>query len=260
MKLVRIVSAKLGEAPDKTGLASQGEKHALVHRFLYNVLRASIKRLPLVGSFLHDVIYGTLDSQAPQKEAVPQRQVARSPTTFQEQKRQRKDEHGKEKWYRNRTIQAALIGLVGTILTILAIMYTSKPGNGGESADVKKVPAENKLPISLTEICKDIDSRPLVQQEETAKRYIGVNVRREHLKLLNISEDTTERTFTLALTLPGQTDVSYLTGRQIHCKVGREQYPELNGAQRGADLYVSGRIELTGQGYIHLADVSIEFE
>jgi len=113
---------------------------------------------------------------------------------------------------------------------------------------------------SLKEICQDIASRPLVQQKEPAKRYIGIEIQREHLRLFHVTEDVDKGAFTLTLTLPGQMDVSYLTGRKMYCTVKRDKYPQLNAAKKGDSLYVSGRIEDAGESYIHLSDASVSFD
>jgi len=115
---------------------------------------------------------------------------------------------------------------------------------------------------SLREICEDIDSRPLLQQEATAKNYIGIKIEREQLKLFHIFEYTEDETFQLSMILPDQSDVSPLviTGRKILCAVNKAQYPELVGAKKDLLLLVSGQIEDAGSNYIQLSDVSLSFD
>ena len=210
MKLVRIVSAKLGEAPDKTGLASQGEKHALVHRFLYNVLRASIKHLPLVGSFLHDVIYGTLDSRPPGRQTTAKGQTPQTNGTVRHQEKQRKKERASEKWYQTNTFKFVVIPLIVALFLGIPTWIGLFGGDSGRSRDSGEVSTKNRVARSLKEICEDIDSRPLLQQEATAKNYIGIRIQREQVKLLHIQEYTEDGTFQLTMILPDQSDVSYL--------------------------------------------------
>jgi len=210
MKLVRIVSANLGEAPDKTGLASQGEKHALVHRFLYIVLRASIKHLPLVGSFLHDVIYGTLDSRPPGRQTTAKGQTPQTNGTVRHQEKQRKKERASEKWYQTNTFKFVVIPLIVALFLGIPTWIGLFGGDSGRSRDSGEVSTKNRVARSLKEICEDIDSRPLLQQEATAKNYIGIRIQREQVKLLHIQEYTEDGTFQLTMILPDQSDVSYL--------------------------------------------------
>lgn len=119
---------------------------------------------------------------------------------------------------------------------------------------------ESKLPLSLKEICQDIDSRPLLQREETAKRYIGIKIERERLKLFDIHEYPEDGTFGLTMILPEESNESYLTGRKIFCTVETEKYPQLNAAKKGLELYVSGQIKDAGSTYIKLSHVSLNFD
>ena len=88
--------------------------------------------------------------------------------------------------------------ILGIVLTILLIIWTSIQIRNHYKEDVNETPpkqlnttetvtnkiAENKLDLSLKNICQDIESRPLVQQQETAMHYIGVQLKEQELELL----------------------------------------------------------------------------
>jgi len=261
MNLVRIAWSKLSEGMYETvSLPTEVAKQTFAKNFLNNLLRASIKHLPFFGSFLYDVIYGTIDSQAPQNEKVLQRQAHRSSTTFPKQKRLRKDKRASEKWYKTSTFKYVVVPLAATLIVAIPAWIALFHKDSTESVDGGTTSAQNKLPTSLREICQDIDSRPLVQRDETAKRYIGIKIERERLKLFDIHEYPEDGTFGLIMTLPDKIDESYLTGRKIFFTVERNQYPELNAAKKGLQLYVSGQIKDARSSYIRLSDVSLSFE
>jgi hypothetical protein len=117
---------------------------------------------------------------------------------------------------------------------------------------------ENKLNLSLKKICEDIESRPLVQQEETAKHYVGIQVKEQELELFDIYPKNNK--FGLSMIIPGQPDVTFLKGIRIYFSVDRNQYPELNAAKKGLQLYVTGKIEEATSLSIQLSDVSLKFE
>ncbi len=119
---------------------------------------------------------------------------------------------------------------------------------------------ENKLGVSLKEICKDIDSRPLAQQSDTAKQYVGIRIQEERLKLLDISKIPEGDIYLLSMVFPDQSDTSYSTGRRIICDIPKEQHPELNLAKQGVEIYISGQIKEAGAKYIELSDVSLKFD
>jgi hypothetical protein len=119
---------------------------------------------------------------------------------------------------------------------------------------------ENKLSVSLKEICKDIDSRPLAQRHDTAKQYVGIRIQEERLKLLDVSKNPEGDIYFLSMVFPDQSDTSYSTGRRIFCDIPKEQYPELNLAKQGVELYISGQIKEAEAKYIELSDVSLKFD
>lgn len=165
---------------------------------------------------------------------------------------------------------AKIIGVLSGLLLITTLLINLKtikewfypPRIQPSTSKGRQLPLtnENKLSVSLKEICKDINSRPLLQQEETAKRYIGINIQEEHLKLFDIHEYPEDGTFGLTMILPHESDESYLTGRKIFCTVERDKHPQLNAAKRGLEFYVSGQIEDAGSTYIKLSDVSLKFD
>ena len=123
--------------------------------------------------------------------------------------------------------------------------------------ETKQIP-ENKLNLSLRNICLDIDSSPLAHQNETAMRYIGVPLKEQELELFDIySEDDK---FGLNMIIPGQPDVTFLKGIRIYFSVDKSQYPELNVAKKGFKFYVTGKIEKADRFIIKLSDVSLDFE
>lgn len=155
------------------------------------------------------------------------------------------------------------LGLIMVILLVIAFSTRSfwLPLIGklpSDSDELKESAVESKLPLSLKEIREDIDSRPLVQKEETAQRYVGISIEREPLRLFNIVEE--DEAFLLMTVFPDQPDITFLTGWRISCRVKRSEYPELIGAKQGLTVYVSGIIQDAGTLYVHLSDVSLAFD
>lgn len=267
MKLVRVAWLKISQVIVETGsLPTKVEKLFFARNFLSNLLRASIKHFPFGGAFLYDVIYGTLDSQEFQKQTTPKPKTPQSSAISEKHRTVAKHKPDAEKTYQNVSLKIAKITLYAAIITLVGAILTSPLWRPviekwiGEPNMTKKISSEKKLLYSLKEICQDIDSRPLVQRVETAKRYIGIKIERERLKLFDIHEYPEDGTFGLTMTLPDEIDESYLTGRKIFCTVERNQYPELNAAKKGLQLYVSGQIKDAGSSYIRLSDVSLSFE
>ena len=128
----------------------------------------------------------------------------------------------------------------------------------GSSEDPEESSPPDKLLRSLKDVCEDIDSRPLLQREETAKHYEGLRVKRELLSLLEIIDE--DKGYTLLMIFPGEFYVPFSGGWGISCEVKRDAYPELVGAKHGLQLHVTGVIQaITGRD-ITLANTSIEFE
>ncbi len=263
MNLVRIAWSKLAEGMDGTVSSSaEFSKQTSFMNFLNNLLRASIKHLPFCGPFLYDVIYGTLDSQAVQKKTIRQTKSSQSGLIFERQEPASKYKADVEKWYQNRTIQAALIGaavlLLVSIIGWLIILYINKPK--ADSGEIETIPSENKLSLSLKELCQDIDSRPPMQREDTAKTYIGIRVENERLILFDAQKIGIDQDFRLTMMLPEEWSGQHVIGRYIIFSVKKEKYPELVAAKEGLDIYVSGRIEYIGPTYINLSEVLLGLE
>lgn len=261
MQLVGICQSKLAQRSyEEPGLAVEHHKHRLARNFLDNLLRASIKHLPVVGSFLYDVIYGTLDSQASHEHPIRLVQKPAGTKFTQERDTQPHRATGKEKWYQNRTIQAALIS-AGVLLLVsiggwLIMLYANRPHT--DTPEAKLLLREDKRQLSLREVCQDIDTRPLLQREETAKRYVGMRIKREPLSLYYISEE--DESFQMLMVFPGDLYVPFRGGWGVSFSIKRNDYPELTGAKQGLIAYVSGIIEDAGEHYVQLSDVSLGFD
>ena len=248
------------ESPEMTTHKPISKKHILTKNFINNLLRASIKHLPLFGPFLYDVIYGTIDSQTSQKETIRQTKPLKTGSVLERKKPVAKDKEKVEKWYQNRTIQAALIGaavlLLISIIGGLITLYINKPK--ADSGEIETIPSENKLLLSLKDICQDIDNRPLVQRKETAGHYVGMVIEKEPMQLFEIIEDVESSKVNLLLLFPGEPYQLGPTGWKISVNVDSDLYPFLKTAKRGLQLMVSGRIEHASPDIIELADVSLK--
>lgn len=191
------------EKPEATTLKTISKKSILIEDLMKNSLRASIKHLPFLGSFLYDVIYGTIDSQKygeqvrEQLETSERRQISKVGKITNAKKAYT------EKWYQNRTIQGALIGACVLLLVSIGSWMISLHINKSKSNQDQPelVITEGKLPLSLKEICQDIDNRPLLQREQTAKSYVGIPVKREYLSLFEIIPE--EENFQILMVFPG---------------------------------------------------------
>ncbi len=175
-------------------------------------------------------------------------------------------------WYKKRSakISAVLTGLV-LITTLLINLKTIKewfypPRIQTSTSKERQLPLtnENKLSVSLKEICKDIDSRPLAQQSETEKQYLGLRIKREPLKVLDVEINPgDESIYNLILTFPDQPTFPNSKWR-ILCTVSKDQYPQLRIAREGMEFYVSAEIEMMFRKdtvpYIDLSNVTLEFE
>jgi len=128
------------------------------------------------------------------------------------------------------------------------------------TAAFESAPEDKKLLRSLKEICEDIDSRPLLQPEDTAGHYVGMVIEKEPLQLHEIIKDAESSKANLLLLFPGESFQLGPTGWKISLDVDSSLYPFLNTAKRGVQLIVSGRIELASPGVIELSDASVEID
>jgi len=129
-----------------------------------------------------------------------------------------------------------------------------------DSGDIEEISAKSKLFLSLKDICQDIDSRPLLQQELTAKQYTGIKIENEHLILVHARESSIEETISLMMIRPEQLHDGDITGRYIRFNVDKEKYPELVAAKQGTEFRISGRISNISNVLIDLSDVSLSFD
>lgn len=168
--------------------------------------------------------------------------------------------------------------ILGIFLTILLIIWTFIQIRNHYKEDTSKTPpkqietpkietkqiAENKLDLSLRNICRDIDSRPLALQAETEKQYLGLRIKRERLKVLEVEINPgDESIYNLGLTIPDQP--TFPNSKWIIlCTISKDLYPQLRGAREGMEFYLSGEIETTFRRdrvpYICLSNVTLEFE
>lgn len=164
--------------------------------------------------------------------------------------------------------------IIGTVLFLAAVttllcnskeirewFSPPKDMNSVTSQKDPSPPTDKKiLHLTLRKICKNIDSMPLAQRSETAQKYIGINIKKERLKLFNIQKNPDGSVYTLSMVFPEQSSISYPAVRIISCDIEREKCPELNGANEGDEFYVSGQIEEAYAKYIRLSNVSLKFE
>jgi len=111
---------------------------------------------------------------------------------------------------------------------------------------------EKKFSLSPKEICEEIRSRPVFQQEDAAKYYTGLMVRwRLRLKLVSKPD---EKTVGVLM----RTDESL--EEQILFTVEISKYPQLKFAKKDTLIWVSGEIKKIDPPMIHLSNVSLVFE
>jgi len=141
------------------------------------------------------------------------------------------------------------------------ISYDSSRPEKGSSSSQNHL-KENKLQVTLRNICKDIDSRPLTQQDETAKQYFGMSIKKERLRVRTI-EIADGNTYALRLKFPDEPNFPN-SKWTILSTVSKEHYPQLRLAREDTEFYVSGEIEDTfrtfGEPYIDLSNATLEFE
>ena len=123
---------------------------------------------------------------------------------------------------------------------------------------------KNILHITLKKICEDIDSRPLAQQAVTEKQYLGLRIKRERLKVLEVEINPgDESIYNLVLTFPDQPTIPN-SKWIILGTVSKDLYPQLRIAREGMEFYLSGEIEYTFRRdrvpYIDLSNITLEFE
>jgi len=80
-------------------------------------------------------------------------------------------------------------------------------------------------------------------------------VKRESLRLFEITP--VEESFLMLMVFPGESYRPFLDGWGVSFRIKKNDYPELAGAKKGLQLYVSGLIEDASKRYINLSDVSL---
>jgi len=168
-------------------------------------------------------------------------------------------EHKKERWYKSATFRYVIVPLVVALLTSPLWTPIIKRIRGNPD-EIKEASVEKKILLSLKEICRDIDSRPLLQREETAKQYVSMLIEKEPLELFEVIPYDESGEFNLILLLPGEPYQVGPTGWKISATVDKGSYPWLGTAKRGLRLKVSGRIEQASTTVIGLCDVSLEID
>lgn len=264
MRLVRIAWAKLcaEEEYKVDSMQNQDKKGDLVKNFMDNLLRTSVKHFPFCGSFLYDVIYGTIDNQKSGIETKVQHEVSKQRQISKVGKKTNGEKEYIDKWFQNRTIQAALISsgvlLLVSIVGWLIFLHINKSKTSQDQPE--SVVTENRLLLSLREICQDIDNRPLVQKEDTASHYTGMFIEKEPLQLYEIVEIDETSKVDLLFLFPGEPFQLGPVGWKIYANVDADLYPFLKTAKRNLQLTVSGRIEHAYISMIELSDVSLEID
>ena len=112
--------------------------------------------------------------------------------------------------------------------------------------------AESISALSPKEIYAEINSRPLYQQKDAGKYYIGLKVKWPlYLTSINMLGEKTAWLF-MGTQLVG--------GYSINCFVEISRYPQLRLDKGNSVIWVSGEIENVDKMLINLTNVSLEFE
>ncbi len=159
-------------------------------------------------------------------------------------------------WYK--TIWAIVAGLIifMAALTTLILNFNKIKEkftqNNFNKTTTETKSDESKFSRSPKEICEDIRSRPVFQQEDTAKYYTGLMVRWSlRLKLVSKLDEKTVRVLM-------RTD-EFLE-EQILFTVEISKYPQIKFAKENTLIWVSGEIKKIEPPLIHLSNVSLVFE
>lgn len=109
------------------------------------------------------------------------------------------------------------------------------------------------LPAALVplpeEIVAEINSRPLLQQDESARHYVGQRFRWR----VTLSSAFIKSPGLIALMLKDRGRYPW-----VYCDVTTESYPWLQTAKTGVELYVIGAIAEVRGSAVYLKDVSLE--
>jgi len=137
----------------------------------------------------------------------------------------------------------------------------------GEEKNLKQS-NENKLQVTLRAICDDIDSRPLAQQDETAKKYVDMKmkIKRDRLRVHRVEVNQGDSSiYDLEFIFPDEPDSPSIKW-MILCTVSKNIYPQLSFARKGNNVYVSGEVQATFRRpmdlykCVVLSNIKLEFE
>lgn len=176
----------------------------------------------------------------------------------------------KKAWVLVTGILVFLSLLTGLILNFkdLKEWLSPRENESVSTSDKKSRSSDNKntLIVSLKRICEDIDSRPLAQQKETAKKYVGTKIKKDCFRVHGVEINPGDSTiYNLELVFPDEASFPN-SGWLILCNVSKDRYPQLLFAQEGMEVYVSGEIQTTfkrvGDPYkcVVLSNLTLEFE
>ena len=135
-------------------------------------------------------------------------------------------------------------------------IITSEPNspvtaNYDSSESKTKRIAENKFSLLPKEIFEEINSRPVYQQKDARKYYIGSKVKWPlYLSSIHMLDEKTAWVF---MRTQGGFDT-------ISCFVEISRYPQLKRVKGNSVIWVSGEIETVGKLSINLCNVSLDFE
>lgn len=164
---------------------------------------------------------------------------------------------GLKRWKKVVVSVVVVISVLGFVTRALWIPLVVGADSHG-TADAESTPKAEAILQSLKEICRDIDDRPLLQKKQTAQSYVGMYVKREPLNLDHISIE--DQAFRILAVFPGKEYRPFTGGWGVTFEVDKDEHPELVGAKKGLQLYISGQIEDAGESYVQLSDVSLSFD
>lgn len=223
--------------------------------FLNNLLRASIKHLPYVGSFLYDVIYGTVDQPQTklQLDSTPDDNIET------EHRKVNSGEPKKEKGGWGKKIGVILVGL-GVIVSILVFLFGDNilgriktPNLSGNSVDVNNVVFETRP--TAYEIIEEIKELPVYERDAAAENYKGRTFKWS-LRFKSLGPKEPEMRYVICEASPVRGEVVF------YINADAKENLKIKKAKEGVFFDVSGEIErisLVRETQIKLKDVRLEF-
>lgn len=233
--------------------------------FLNNLLRASIRHLPYVGSFLYDVIYGTVDQ--------PQTKLQLDSTTDNkietEHRKVNSGEPKKEKGGWGKKIGVGLFGLAA-IATILVLLFGDNIcGRISKKFKSNKPAAKLDVPDDLVdvngvvfdtrpsayEIIEEIKKLPVYERDAAAENYKG-RMFKWSLRFKSLGPKEPEMRYVICEASPVRGEVVF------YINADAKENLKIKKAKEGVFFDVSGEIErisLVREPQIKLKDVRLEF-